>query len=226
MNSLTWTGNREKKRSGKQIWFHPPQVSFPTPPSPGPPHGTGSSDGWAWWTSRHPFQVRQNFILGTFADFKFIHVCSNLFFVAQVWPPRVARDASGGSSDARGQRAGQPAGLAWELQAELWGHDQALARVSHSIFIIRNCAFSVFVVWFVCGISRSCCRNQSSAQKGEYLDWEAGEKDVLWDRRINSCGHSPVPQSDPLTDERYKRVWAAQIVEDNFMLTLLCNVHP
>ena len=58
------------------------------------------------------FPGETNSILGTFGDFKFIHVCSNLFFVAQVWPPRVARDASGGSSDARGQRAGQPAGLA------------------------------------------------------------------------------------------------------------------
>ena len=53
-----------------------------------------------------------------------------LIFVAQVGPPRVARDASGGSSDARGNSARQPTGLARELQAELWGHDQALARVS------------------------------------------------------------------------------------------------
>ena len=54
----------------------------------------------------------------------------NLTFVTQVGPARVARDASGGSSHARGYGARQPTGSARELQAELWGHDQALARVS------------------------------------------------------------------------------------------------
>ena len=92
-----------------------------------------------------------------------------LIFVTQVGTPRVARDASGGSSHARGNSARQPTGPARELQAELWGHDQALARVSlqalhclcissivfhcnNFLSVTLNFCISVFDVICVCDI--------------------------------------------------------------------------
>ena len=183
---------------------------FPPPLPPGHPmaqaHLMAGLGGPAGILSRYTslltwWRVAKIWIkMGFWSDCIFVFI---LIFVTQVGPARVARDASGGSSHARGHGARQPTGPARELQAELWGHDQALARVSlfqnihlYSYFLLKSAivfhcnnflsvSVYMYLVWFACVISWWCCRNQSSVQKGEYLDWDSGEKEALWDRRIN-----------------------------------------
>ena len=183
---------------------------FPPPLPPGHPmaqaHLMAGLGGPAGILSRYTslptwWRVAKIWIkMGFWSDCIFVFI---LIFVTQVGPARVARDASGGSSHARGHGARQPTGPARELQAELWGHDQALARVSlfqnihlYSYFLLKSAivfhcnnflsvSVYMYLMWFACVISWWCCRNQSSVQKGEYLDWDSGEKEALWDRRIN-----------------------------------------
>ena len=64
---------------------------------------------------------------------------------SQVWPPWFTGNAPWRVADARRQCARQPSGPDRELQAELWGHDQTLARVSQNYYTLHiqyDCIYS------------------------------------------------------------------------------------